>query len=124
MIFKKMLKNITSIIFLIILLLLPSFSLANDSNFNTWVYNFKIKAISKGISKEVVDDVMSKAIFLPRVIEFDRYQPEFYEDTRTYIKKRTSTKKIRQGLSLYKKEKLTIDKVEEKFFVEKSFVYI
>ena len=24
---------------------------------------------------------------LPKVIEYDRYQPEFYEDTFTYIKK-------------------------------------
>ena len=30
---------------------------------------------------------MSEAKFLPKVIEYDRYQPEFYEDTFTYIKK-------------------------------------
>ena len=30
---------------------------------------------------------MSNAKFLPKVIEYDRYQPEFYEDTFTYIKK-------------------------------------
>ena len=41
---------------------------------------------------------MSKAIFLPKVIEYDRYQPEFYEDTFTYIKKRTNNKKIKKGL--------------------------
>ena len=39
---------------------------------------------------KVVDDVMSKAIFLPKVIEYDRFQPEFYENTHTYIKKRTN----------------------------------
>ena len=33
---------------------------------------------------------MSDAKFLPKVIEYDRYQPEFYEDTFTYIKKRSS----------------------------------
>ena len=41
---------------------------------------------------------MSEAIFLPKVIEYDRYQPEFYEDTFTYIKKRSSKNKIKQGI--------------------------
>ena len=30
---------------------------------------------------------MSNARYLPKVIEYDRFQPEFYEDTFTYIKK-------------------------------------
>ena len=47
---------------------------------------------------------MSEAKFLPKVIEYDRYQPEFYEDTFTYIKKRSSKKK-KEGLKLYKKRK-------------------
>ena len=34
--------------------------------------------------------------FLPKVIEYDRYQPEFYEDTKTYISKRTSKKKLKK----------------------------
>ena len=37
---------------------------------------------------------MSDAIFLPKVIKYDRYQPEFYEDTFTYIKKRSSKNAI------------------------------
>ena len=66
---------------------------SNDNGFEIWLNNFKNKAIEKGISKSVVNDVMSNAKFLPKVIEYDRYQPEFYEDTFTYIKKRTSKKK-------------------------------
>ena len=65
-------------------------SYAGNENFNLWVKKFKIKAINSGISKQVVDDVMNNANFLPKVIEYDRFQPEFYEDTFTYIKKRAS----------------------------------
>ena len=50
--------------------------------------NFKIKAINSGVSKTLVDEIMSEAKFLPKVIEYDRYQPELYEDTFTYINKR------------------------------------
>ena len=122
MIFKKMLKNLISFNFVIILLVLPSYTLANDLGFESWVDNFKKEAISSGISKEVVNEVMSQAKFLPKVIEYDRYQPEFYEDTFTYIKKRTNSKKVKKGLALYKKEKLIIDKVEKHFLVEKDLL--
>ena len=122
MIFKKMLKNLISIKFFILLMVSPSFLFANNSDFNLWIDNFKKKAISSGISKNVVNDVMSNAKFLPKVIEYDRYQPEFYEDTYTYIKKRTNMKKVRKGLALYKKEKLLIDKVDKKFLVEKELL--
>ena len=117
-----MVKNIISIKFLIFILVLPSVSQADNLDFDLWIKGFKKKAINSGISKSVVNDVMSKAKFLPKVIEYDRYQPEFYEDTFTYIKKRTSKKKVKKGLSLYKQEKVTIDKIDKKFLVEKELL--
>ena len=122
MIFKKMLKKLITIKFFIFSTILPSFLFANNSEFNLWVDNFKIEAINSGVSKNVVNDVMSNAKFLPKVIEYDRYQPEFYEDTHTYIKKRTNVKKVKKGLALYKKEKDLIDKVDNKFLVEKELL--
>ena len=65
---------------------------------------------------------MSEAKFLPKVIEYDRYQPEFYEDTYTYIKKRSSNRKIREGLKLYNKEKIIIETIEKEFHVEKELL--
>ena len=91
-------------------------------DFNLWVKSFEKRAINSGISKKVVTEIMSKAKFLPKVIEYDRYQPEFYEDTFTYIKKRTSSRKIKEGLKLYNKEKLIIEVVEKDFQVEKELL--
>ena len=93
-----------------------------EHDFSIWLNTFKTKAIKSGISKKVVEDVMSDAKFLPKVIEYDRYQPEFYENTFTYIKKRTSKKKIYDGLKLYKKEKNIIDKIESEYGVEKELL--
>ena len=95
--------------------------LAND-DFKIWLEDFKIKAINSGISKNIVTKIMSDAKYLPKVIGYDRYQPEFYEDTFTYIKKRSSKSKIKQGLILYKKEKNTIDRIEKEFEVEKELL--
>ncbi len=119
-----MLKNFITIIFFIFSIVssFSSTSLANNLDFNLWINDFKEKAISQGISKKIVDDVMSNARFLPKVIEYDRFQPEFYEDTFTYIKKRTNSKKIKKGLALYKKEKSIIDKIDSKFLVEKELL--
>ena len=63
---------------------------------------------------------MDKAVFLPKVIQYDRYQPEFYEDTKTYISKRVNKIKINKALSLYKEKNLIIKDVENKFLVEKE----
>ena len=119
MIFKKMLKII---IFSFFINLFAPFNAFANSEFNLWVKNFKIKAVSSGISEKLVNQVMSEAVFIPKVIEYDRYQPEFYEDTFTYIKKRSSKNKIKQGLKLYNKEKLIIQKIEKEFNVEKEIL--
>ena len=111
-----------TIIILISFILIGSKSFSSENDFSIWLKNFKEKAINSGISKTVVHDVMDDARFLPKVIEYDRYQPEFYEDTFTYVKKRTSKKKLKEGLKLYKKEKLIIDKIEDKFKVEKELL--
>ena len=98
----------------LILLILISFlnfktAIASES-FNQWLDNFKIRAIKSGVSKETVDLVMDKAIFLPKVIEYDRYQPEFYEDTKTYVGKRSNKKKVVKGKRIYKKNLKLIEK--------------
>ncbi len=114
-----MFKKITIIL---VLIQIWTNSLASEMSFKNWLNDFKKEAIQQGISESVVNDVMSEAKFLPKVIEYDRYQPEFYEDTFTYIKKRTSKKKISEGLRLYKKERLIIDKIEKEFQIEKELL--
>ena len=113
-------KLIIIIVFLNVIFNVNSYG--KNHNFDTWLINFKKQAIQKGISESVVTNVMSKAKFLPKVIEYDRYQPEFYEDTFTYIKKRSSKKKVNQGIRLYKSEKKIIDQVEKEFQVEKELL--
>ena len=111
--------------FIVLVILLSNYSLSYGSetqNFSVWLKQFKKKAISQGISKSTVDAALEKAIFLPKVIEYDRFQPEFYEDTFTYIKKRTSSNKVKKGIKLYKKEKEIINQIENKFFVEKELL--
>ena len=119
MIINKMFKLILNSFFLYFFITSQSLSL---ESFDQWLNKFQIKAIDSGISEKVVKDIMSNAKYLPKVIEYDRYQPEFYEDTFTYIKKRSSNKKVKEGLKLYKKEKSTIETIENVFQVEKELL--
>ena len=118
MLITKMLKFIYNLIFLYFF---ASTNVFAGSDFNSWLKNFKIRAINSGISEKVVNDVMTGAKFLPKVIEYDRFQPEFYEDTFTYIKKRSSNRKVKEGIKLYKKEKI-IETIENDFNVEKELL--
>ena len=107
--------------FLSILLFSSSNLLAFDqSEFLKWKKNLKIIAIENEISEITFDKVMGDVKFLPKVIEYDRYQPEFYEDTKTYISKRTSKNKVDKGISFYKENTNLINKVEDEYSIEKE----
>ena len=95
---------------------------ATNQNFNEWLVAFKIKAKNQGISEKTISTVMNKVKFIPKVIEYDRYQPEFYEDTITYINKRVTKSKVENGISLYKKKIKIINKIEKEFSVEKELL--
>ena len=82
---------------LIFLMIGTKFTYAYDaSDFNKWKIKFKILALKNNISENTINLVMSDIKYLPKVIEYDRFQPEFYEDTKTYIQKRTSKKKTNE----------------------------
>ena len=99
-----------------------SFASAEKHNFNEWLQNFKTYSLKKGISEKTFDLVMKDVKFLPKVIEYDRFQPEFYEDTKTYISKRSNRKKVISGMKIYKNNQKLIDTVEASFGVEKELL--
>ncbi len=95
---------------------------SNEPNFNEWLLEFKMHSLNNGISEKTFNIVMKDAKFLPKVIEYDRYQPEFYEDTKTYISKRSNKSKVNAGITIYKSNKKLINNVEQKFKVEKELL--
>ena len=114
----KVIKLVIYIAFVTIILTKPILA----QNFNDWIISFKDYAIKQGVSKNTLDITMSKVKFLPKVIEYDRYQPEFYEDTYTYISKRTSNEKLKKGKNLFIKNNSIILNVESEFNVEKELL--
>ena len=95
---------------------------ANEKLFSEWLNNFKIYALDKGISEKTYNLAMSDVVFLPKVIEYDRFQPEFYEDTKTYVSKRTSNQKVNKGIEIYELNKDFINHIDNEFSVEKELL--
>ena len=95
---------------------------ADDILFKDWLKNFKVYALKNDISELTFDMAMSDVVFLPKVIKYDRFQPEFYEDTKTYISKRSSKSKVNQGIKLYRSNNNFINLIDKKFSVEKSLL--
>ena len=109
--------------FLIFIIISISNSLANiNDDFRKWKTDFKQKALINNVSEKTFDMVMANVKFLPKVIEYDRFQLEFYEDTKTYIAKRSSTKKLKFGLDFYINNRKLINSVEKEFNIEKELL--
>ncbi len=110
--------------FLILLALNINISYASNSNnkFNSWLNLYKKEALKNGISQKTLDISFKNVKFLPKVIEYDRRQPEFYEDTNTYVKKRATINRAKKAKALLKKNKKLFDEVENKFQVEKEIL--
>ena len=111
-----------SIFFLISIFILSNLYADERSDFLVWKKEFKTLALSKGISEKTFNVVMNDVKFLPNVIKYDRYQPEFYEDTKTYVSKRTSNKKVNSGVNFYKTNSKLINEIEKNFKIEKELL--
>ena len=93
-----------------------------DDSFEKWKIDFKIYAKDQGISLKTLNNLIDKSKFLPNVIKYDRYQPEFYEDTKTYISKRTSNKKLKAGINIYRNNIYKIDLISDKYNVDQNLL--
>ena len=114
-------KYIFPIIFFLFFIIISSSSKANE-DFNVWLDSFKKQSIKKGISKKTIDLAFKNVRFIEQVLIYDRKQPEFFEDTITYVNKRANQKRVRMANKLYKENKSLFLEVEKNFHVDKKIL--
>ena len=112
------------ILTLIIQILFVSFNhnVKAEENFQTWLLSYKRFALEKGISQETINTAFKSVKFLEQIIKYDRKQPEFFEDTITYVEKRANASRVRIAKKLFKKNENLFNEVENKFSVEKEIL--
>ena len=114
--------KLISYLFIFTIFIFTSSLSDNQTDFLNWKNSFKQIALQNDISEKTFDMTMSNVKFLPDVIKYDRYQPEFYEDTKTYISKRASSKKVSKGISFYKENSKLINTIEAQYNIEKELL--
>ena len=98
------------------------FAATLDTDFETWLTSYKKIALKKGISQKTIDVAFKNVKFLDQVIKYDRKQPEFFEDTVTYVSKRATDSKAKKAEELLKKNTHLFSEIENKFKVEKEIL--
>ena len=116
-------SKIIALLFLFKLLTFnPVFASTLDTDFEVWLTSYKKIALKKGISQKTIDIAFSDVKFLEQVIRYDRKQPEFFEDTITYVGKRATASKAQKAKKLLKKNTQLFIEVENNFNVEKEIL--
>ena len=114
--------KLIKLIFIFVTFIITPVISDDEANFEKWKISFKKIALKKNISEKTFDLAMSDTKYLSNVIKYDRFQPEFYENTKTYISKRTSSNKVSKGIKFYKNNYNLIKKISRQYNIEKELL--
>ena len=115
-------RNIILYIFFKCFFLTAAIADTNPNNFQNWLIEYKKYALAQGVSETTLDLAFKNVKYLEKVIGYDRKQPEFYEDTLTYVNKRASDFRKIKARDLLKKNNLLFDEIEQTFNVQKEIL--
>jgi len=93
-----------------------------EETFDSWLLSYKKFALKKGISQETINVAFKNVKFLDQVIKYDRKQPEFFEDTVTYVTKRANILRVNTARKLLRKNTDLFNDIEKNFLVEKEIL--
>ncbi len=92
------------------------------TGFQQCVDRLQARALSEGISKDIINEALEPAEFIPRTIELDRRQPEFNEIFANYLNKRVTDFRVEQGRKLLAKHKPLLDKLTKEYGVPQHYL--
>jgi len=115
-------KILRTVLILNILILANHFEAQGEESFEAWLSSYKAFALKKGVSQETINVAFEDVRYLEQVIKYDRKQPEFLEDTITYVSKRANNSRAKKAKKLLIKNTNLFNDVEKKFNVEKEIL--
>ncbi len=96
--------------------------LSNELDFSIWLEEFKVRAVKNGISRKTIDESLSIAKIIPRVIELDRNQPEFTLTLNQYLKNVVSNKRKIKGVAKIRENWILLENISKKYNVQSRFI--
>ena len=108
---------------LLILFTCCSTAWADESeNFKIWRGALMEEALARGISQATVDKTLKDIEFIPRVIELDRYQPEFVLSLKDYLNIVASEIRVQEGREKWQEYYSLLDRVGLQYGVPPRFL--
>ena len=106
---------------LFFLLAIPNLAYSKN-NFSIFLDEIASEASSLGISKKVINDFKKSTVFIPKVIKYDKSQPEFKLTLDEYLKRVVTPLKIKNANKKYKENKEILIKVGNFYGVQPRFI--
>ncbi len=105
------------------LLFSSSVSLAQEQSFDEWLQDFRIEALSLGISEKTLDAALALVEEpIPRVLELDKSQPEFVQTFAGYMRNRLSDARIERGRRLLEEHKDLFSSIQQQYGVQPHYL--
>ncbi|MBF0264552.1 MAG: lytic murein transglycosylase, partial [Gammaproteobacteria bacterium] len=113
--------------FILVISLIISQTLYSESDFrakilseatdlpNSCISGLIAKAQDSGLSSSIIANVIPSLKHLPQVIKYDRSQPEFTQTFSSYIEKRVSPYRIKEGKKLFNKHQQFLKTLTQKY---------
>lgn len=93
-----------------------------DRNFDEWLRDIRQTAQQRGISEDTLNLALGNLTPDPRVIGFDRNQPEFKQTFEEYLGARVNDFRIENGRRLYRENRETLAAIAAHYDVDPQYL--
>ncbi|MEH6631810.1 MAG: lytic murein transglycosylase [Halopseudomonas aestusnigri] len=90
--------------------------------FEKWLDDFKVEARSKGISNQTLETSFKGVKPIPKIIEYDRRQPEFTHTFWSYLDRAISPQRIKKAQELQVTHASLLNGISKKYGVQSRFL--
>ena len=117
----KFIKYFNFILLSIFITFFSNVASANDK-FKIFIDGIAKEANAMGISKSIISEFKTTTVFIPRVIELDKSQPEFKLTLSQYLKRVVTSSRIKKANLEYKKNKKLLKTIGSFYGVQPRFI--
>ena len=93
-----------------------------QQSFERWKSNFRAKALSQGVRSDIFDNAFAGVTPNPKIINFDRKQPEFSRPIWKYLESAVSASRVKNGREKAAKHAALMPQIEQRFGVDANVV--
>lgn len=95
---------------------------ANETDFQSWLQALRQDALTQGIRAETLDRTLTGLEPIPRVLEYDRRQPEHAVTFEDYLKRTVTAQRVAAARARLADNRALLDEIGRRYGVEPRFI--